>query len=196
MKAIKRLTVHFQKENKDLLRIDSIQSFELIYRENWSLLFNIAYKRLKSVEKTEDIIQELFVNIWEKRQQINIQESIQAYLITALKSRVLNHLRNEMIHSKHLDRIQLKTVPFEEPSDKEIEFRELEETIKKQILKLPEKCRAVFLLSRDHQLSIKEISSKLNISANTVEKHIVKALKILRVNLKDFVSLLLLASIL
>lgn len=185
-----------RKNDTKVLRIDSMDSFEHVYRENWDLLFNIAFKRLKSEEKTKEIIQELFVRLWENRHKIEIRESAQAYLVTALKSRVLNHLRNEMIHAKHLENLQLHTSPFAVSPEKEIEYKELEASIERHIFNLPKKCREVFLLSRQQQLSFKEISKKLNISVNTVEKHIVKALKILRLNLKDFVSFLVLSAFL
>jgi len=185
-----------RKNDTEVLRIDSLDSFERVYRENWDLLFNIAFKRLKSAEKTKEIIQELFVYLWENRHKIEIRESARAYLVTALRSRVLNHLRNEMIHAKHLANIQLNTSPFAVSPEKEIEYKELEASIERYIFNLPDKCRQVFLLSRQQHLSFKEISKKLNISVNTVEKHIGKALKILRLNLRDFVSFLVLSAFL
>lgn len=187
---------HSEKNNCNNVRINSIESFEHIYRANWDMLFNVAFKRLKSREKTEEIIQELFVQLWEKRGAIEIHESIEAYLVTALKSRVLNHLRNDMIHARHLNKIELYTSPLTPSPEKELEYQELKESLEREIFNLPKKCREVFLLSRMQHLSIREISQKLNISVSTVEKHIVKALKILRLNLKDFVSFLLLSTML
>ena len=171
-------------------RIDTSAGFERLYRENWSLLFNIAYKRIRSTEKTEEIIQELFINIWDKREQLGFVESPRAYLITALKSRVLNHLRNELIRSRHHDLIRNEAVTSAAPCDREIEFQELQKLVDTEVSRLPEKCRQVYLLSRNDELSLKEISERLNISVNTTEKHIGKALKLLRLNLRNIVSLL------
>lgn len=174
-------------------KIDSVSAFERLYRENWDILFNIAYKRIKDTEKTEEIIQELFIYIWNKRHQLSFEEDPRAYLIAALRSRVLNHLRNEMIRARHLEVIRSEATVISNSCDTEIELAELQTMVDKRVRTLPEKCREVYLLSRNHGLTLKEISDKLNISVSTAEKHIVKALKLLRLSLRDFVPLLFIA---
>lgn len=175
-------------------KIDSVPAFERLYRENWDILFNIAYKRVKDTEKTEEIIQELFIYIWNKREQLSFGENPRAYLIAALRSRVLNHLRNEMIRARHHEIIRNEATLISDACDQDIEFMELQTLVDQRVRSLPEKCREVYLLSRTQNLSLKEIAEKLHISVSTAEKHIGKALKLLRLSLKDFVSLLFIAS--
>jgi len=171
----------------------NMEIFEEIYRLYWSDLFNAAYKRIKSVEKTEEIIQDLFTSLWEKRDKIEINESLSGYLFRSLKFRVLNHLRNEMVRSGHLNDIKLGMAKMDVSTEREIEHKELKEKIDREIKNLPEKCREVFLLSREEELSFKEIAQKLNISVNTVEKHVGKALRALRVNLKNHITILVIS---
>ena len=170
----------------DSFELKDLSTFEAIYRRYWSELFDAAYQRIHSAEKAEEIIQELFVELWEKREQIQIKESVAAYLFTALKFRILNYLRHEKVREAHLqiirDNVPVSTNCLEE----EIYVNELDTAYKSEVNNLPEKCRAAFELSRNEQLSFKEIAIKLNVSVNTVEKHVGKALKVLRFNLKDF----------
>lgn len=174
------------------VRIDSVAVFEQIYREHWSLLFDIAYKRIKSVEKSEELVQELFTSLWEKRASIEIRESIQGYLVQSMKQRVLNQMRNEMVRQKHLSRIRYELPQSMDTTEQAVALSDLQASFEKEVRNLPGKCQEVFLLSRQQNLSLKEIAERLNISANTVEKHIVKALKILRYHLRDFVSIFVL----
>lgn len=174
------------KQTNNLLTIKDLAAFDQIYRKYWSELFDVAYKRVQSTEKVEEIIQDLFVELWEKREQIEIRESVEAYLFGALKFRVLNHLRHEKMRASHLQVIREQAVMTTNNLEEEIYMNDLESAYKNQVNNLPEKCRAAFELSRQEQLSFKEIALRLDVSVNTVEKHVGKALRLLRVHLKDF----------
>ena len=166
--------------------LKDLTAFDQIYRRYWSELFDVAYKRIHSVEKAEGIIQDLFVELWEKREQIEIRESIEAYLFGALKYRILNALRNEQVRATHLQIVRDQANTITNNLEEEIYKNDLEAAYHTQVNKLPEKCREAFELSRQEQLSFKEIALQLNVSVNTVEKHVGKALRLLRVHLKDF----------
>lgn len=182
-----------RKRTNDSFELKDLSAFENIYREYWSELFDAAYQRIHSIEKAEEIIQELFVELWEKRDQIQIRESVEAYLFGALKFRILNYLRHEKVRESHMQVIRGGLSVSVNSLEEEIYVNELETAYLNEVNNLPEKCRAAFELSRNEQLSFKEIAGKLNVSVNTVEKHIGKALKVLRFNLRDFtLSVLLL----
>ncbi|RDC64939.1 RNA polymerase sigma-70 factor [Adhaeribacter pallidiroseus] len=180
------------KQTSNPLSLKDLTDFDQIYRHYWSELFDRAYKRIQSVEKAEEIIQDLFVELWEKREQIEIRESLEAYLFGALKFRILNYLRHEKTLESHLRIIREHAVKTTNNLEEEIYINDLEAAYKNQVDNLPEKCRAVFELSRQEQLSFKEIALRLNVSVNTVEKHVGKALRVLRLHLKDFTFSLLL----
>ncbi len=180
------------KQTNKILNFKDLAVFDNIYRTYWAELFDVAYKRVQSTEKAEEIIQDLFVELWEKREQIEVKESVETFLFGALKFRILNYLRNEKVRETHLQVIRGETVAVTNNLEEEIYLNDLESAYQNQVNNLPDKCRAAFELSRQEQLSFKEIALKLNVSVNTVEKHVGKALRVLRYNLKDFtVSVLL-----
>jgi RNA polymerase sigma-70 factor (ECF subfamily) len=166
-----------QKEN-------DTKAYEILYYRYWPKLINAAYKRLASRQKAEDLVQELFLNVYQRRSQIEFSTSLQSYLNQALKYRILNEYRTANTRAAYKD-FFLSTICKNDFAN-EVEARELSQKIETVLASLPEKCRQVFLLSRKENRSNKEIAEQLNISVSTVEKHIVKALKILRYSIAEF----------
>ncbi len=139
----------------------------------------------------KEIVQVSFINLWEKRQSIDISKSVKSYLTTSIRNKCLNYLRD----TKKFDTdIILSDVLFQEVNfeqgDKLIE-KELNNKITKAIDELPEKCKEIFQLNRFENLKYKEIANKLDISVKTVETQMSKALKHLREKLKDYLVLLI-----
>lgn len=159
------------------------KAFEEIYSRYWCFLVESAFKRLQFRQKAEDIVQNIFIDLYQRRHSIDFTVSLKAYLSTALKFKVLNEFRSEGVRSSYL-----KSLFFRDSCKNDfsihIEAKELDQKIEKLLSQLPEKCKNVFVLSRTDRLSNKEIANGLNISISTVEKHISKALKSLRANLK------------
>lgn len=154
-------------------------AFAHFYDKHWDALFISAYKVLKDVEACKDIVQEVFLNVWEKPNLTKIQ-NVKAYLHQTVRFKVLMALRKDKISAKHLETIQELVA---NPTEEQLDLKELNENIEKSIESLPEKCRDVFRMSRIEHLSNKEIAEKLGISIRTVETHISNALKIIRSNL-------------
>ncbi len=174
-----------------LLKEGNRKAFECIYRRYWPRLFDAAFRRLQSKEAAEEIVQDLFTYLWFKREAITLDYSFATYINVALKYRVFNYIRNEVSRQKNIQLAQQALPVYENAVSDRIAYDELSVLIEKEINKLPEKCRLVFTLSRNDNFSFKEIAKELNISISTVEKHIGKALKILRTNLKDHIALLI-----
>lgn len=173
-----------------LLRENKEEAFSLIYKKYWAALFDAAYKRLKSKEACEEIVQDIFVDFYARCSGINITHSLPAYLFTSLKYKVLNYLRAGRALEQY--RALAKDRPFPAAAfvPHEIKLKELECAIEQSIERLPEKCRKAFLLSRYEHLTHASIAERMSISVNTVEKHITKALKLLRGYLKEYDALL------
>lgn len=164
------------------------KAFEYIFKKYWPLLFDAAYKRVNSKEVAEEIIQELFTYLWCKRGNIQLTQSFSTYIYVALKYRIFNHIRTELNKKKYAQWVTESQPRFINAVEENILFNELNSNIEREINNLPERCKQVFQLSRKENLTFKEIALKLDISINTVEKHIGKALKILRTNLKDHIA--------
>ncbi len=164
---------------------DDVAAFEALYHRYWRLLTDTVYKRLQSRQKAEDLVQDLFIDLYQKRNDIEFKVSVRAYLLQAVKYKVLNEFRSDAIKGNYTKSLFFNAVSKNDFAN-QLDAKDLRVRINEVLETLPEKCRRAFLLSRNSDLSNKEISSTMNISVSTVEKHIGKALKIFRDNLKEF----------
>ncbi|KQS33843.1 RNA polymerase sigma-70 factor [Dyadobacter sp. Leaf189] len=181
-----------EEELLNRLRQSDRNAFAELYRKYWRRLFDSAYKRLLLREECEEIIQEIFVDIWEKRETLIITVSLEAYLFGALRYRIYNLIRSRKIRNAYLDHLTNTQEVEQNYIEDSLYYEELAGALAKSIENLPEKIRKVYQLSRRENLSYKEISVRLNIPLDTVEKQMGKAIRIIRANLKDFTLLLIL----
>lgn len=173
---------YYQETDNELFSLvkqNDLRAFEELYNRYWSVLVNAACKKLDSREKAEDIVQNIFIDIYYRRAAIELTISFSAYLYRALKYRILNEYRARCIRARYRETV------FFSPDCRidytyQLEAKDLELKINGVLKKLPEKCRRVFLLSRSENLSNKDISADMRIAVSTVEKHIGKALRTLR----------------
>ncbi|TZF81485.1 RNA polymerase sigma-70 factor [Pedobacter sp. BS3] len=165
-----------------------------IFRRYWSPLFTAAYNVLKDKQACEDIIQELFIRIWDKRDKLHINISLKAYLFAAVRYEVYRQIKSGKVRDEIFDRLTEQLIT--QPDYGNIEHRELVHQINMVIEKLPPKCREVYLLSREEHLSHKEIAARLNISTKTVENHLTKALQQVRLSLNNLPTLIVMLNLL
>jgi RNA polymerase sigma-70 factor (ECF subfamily) len=142
---------------------------------------------IKDTSISEDIVQSVFMKLWENRETIDIR-SFRSYFIQCVKNRCVDHLRSQQVKAKFDNRVP-ESDHFMMDEDLWTKT-ELSELIEQSVESLPPRCREIFRMSRYENLKIAEIADQLNISKRTVETQISKALKILRVKLIDYLSLL------
>lgn len=164
------------------------EKFESLYKTYQPGLVNFAFFYLKNRQESIDLVQELFLSIWEKRDRFPDANNPRAYLMMAVKNRCYNQLSKSKIVYEDSDTLKEVFISTEDTSQP-IESKEAEANIQSQINNLPEKCKEIFILSRFEHLSYREIASLLNISVKTVENQIGNALKQLRKNLKILIPL-------
>lgn len=174
----------------DLVSRGHNDAFESLYVKYWASLLDSAYKRLKVKEDAEEIVQEVFADLYIRRYSIIIEHSLAAYLYRAVQFGVFKKIRTCMQERKYKQKAQAPMPEATESMTARSDYKELAHTLQLAINQLPEKCREVFLLSRERGLTHYEIAQKVNISQSTVEKHISKAVKTLR----KFVILILILS--
>jgi len=180
--------------DEDLFLLKCIQSddrnaYEIIYKKYNSILFDQAYRILRDRESSMDIVQEIFVWLWTNREFLEIK-SLKPYLLAAVRFQVANFIRKNKVREDYLlnfEKIHANNPLIIKPS----EISELKELIKDLTNLLPDRCREVFILSRQDHLPNKEIALKLGISEKTVEMHITLAIKKLRIGMRDYLNLLL-----
>lgn len=181
-----------EKELVDYLKQDKLNAFREIYSRYWKTMYSAAFKRLKSKELSEEIVQELFTTLWVKRHSLNINNGVAPYLYTAVSHAVIDHYRKEMVREKYKQ--AFKVIHFadsDNSTEETILLRDLNETIESEISQLPDKCRSVYELSRKEYKTNKEIALHLGISEKTVENHLTKALKRLQVGLNHYLYMAL-----
>lgn len=171
---------------------DDEDSFEELYRRYARQLVFTAIRKTGSSEASEDIVQELFVSFWINRAKYTIERNVKAYLMGMLRHYVIQFYNREQ--SKIPVDLEEANAVWDTKTDEQIQFNQLNDLYEQSLLKLPEKCREVFVMSR-RGFSIKEVASSLMISEKTVEAHISKALRILRDEMKDYTVLIAVLSI-
>jgi len=162
--------------------------FELVFKYYYSGLVVYADQIIMNTSVSEDIVQSIFLKLWETRETIEIR-SLHAYFTQCVKNRCIDYLRNQQVRQRFDNQTtHVDAVEFED--DLWIKT-ELSELIESAIEDLPPRCQEIFRMSRYDNLKISEIADKLNISKRTVETQISKALKIMRIRLIDYISLII-----
>jgi RNA polymerase sigma-70 factor (ECF subfamily) len=174
----------------DLLKAGDRRAFDELYNRHWKALYRTAYALLRDESACMDILQDIFVWLWEHRDHL-VLTSLRAYLTMAVRYKASNYLR--LLHRQRNFTGQMAEPP-PAPADGElsVELKELKALVIHFTEHLPGRCKEVFLLSRNEYLSNREIAGRLGISEKTVENQITTALKRLRVKLGNLSSLLIL----
>jgi len=172
------------------------RSFELFFRLYYVRLCSFANKFLNNPEESKEIVQDAFTKIWEGRKEINPEDSLKSYIFKITQNLCLNKLKREKVESRFVEIYKLAYMDqYELSAHESLLNRELEEEITMAFMKLPAGCRKVFELSRIGGHKYKEIADICHISVKTVEAQMSKALRLLRVELSDYLPLLLILSL-
>jgi RNA polymerase sigma-70 factor (family 1) len=164
----------------DRMGCDDRAAFTELYNRYWDKTFAVALHRLGDEHEAEEVVQEVFLSIWQRRANIELTHSVATYLSVAVKYKVINHLAKQHRRQQHIDELSVNATDTEDTTANWLAEKELRRLLDHSINQLPEKCRIVFLLSRDENKTYAEIAAELNISAKTVEAHMSKALTMLR----------------
>ncbi|MCX6327139.1 MAG: RNA polymerase sigma-70 factor [Bacteroidia bacterium] len=174
------------------LKLGDEQAFELLFRKYYVRLCAFANKFLNDPEEAQEIVQDVFTKIWEGREEIDPEDSLKSYIFKIAQNLSINKLRRKKVESRYAEIYKLVYIEQHEFSAHEsLLARELEENIAHSIGKLPSECRKVFELSRNEGLKYREIADTLHISVKTVEAQMSKALRSLRLELSEYLTLLI-----
>ncbi|WP_316833909.1 RNA polymerase sigma factor [Pedobacter nutrimenti] len=175
---------HSKKDEEliSLLQTEDELAFTEIYNRYWDKLYYISHKLLKDTDAAEEIVQEVFLIIWKKRNSLNIQ-NLHQYLAAMTRYAVFRHLAREKKFNKQENSEGILNAEVADEID--LDNKILLEIITKLSNKLPEKCRLVFQYNKIHDQSLQEVAEQLNISQKTAEAHLTKALRVIRANFGD-----------
>ena len=166
----------------------NLVTFENLFRKYYQALCNYANKYVKDLDKAEEVVQELFYKLWEKRDKLDINISLKSYLYRSVYNGCLQYLNHRAIEIKYETYYRKQNKEYNSDASEAIRLQELSDIINNTLNALPERCRNIFLLNRYEGLKYREIAKKLSLSIKTVEANIGKALKVLRKNLKNYVE--------
>ncbi|MCB0640887.1 MAG: RNA polymerase sigma-70 factor [Phaeodactylibacter sp.] len=161
-------------------------AFEQLFKSHFAYLCNFANQYVQDQDAAQEICQKVFIRLWEKREEMDPQQSIQSYLFTAVKNRCLNHLRDTKKYRSRILDLDCGDLDFSRDDQDLLAAEELQQRIEAALAALPDKCRQVFEMSRYRNMKYQEIAEELAISPKTVEAHMSKALKTLREALSDY----------
>ena len=165
---------------------DNKTALEKVFNYYYHRLYNFSKSFLKLEEGIDDILQEVFIKIWQNRKTIKTSESFNAYIFTITRNLLLNELRSRFNNQKIKDAILKASLAEEYVSFEKLDYLELKGKIEEIIGELPPKQKEIFKLSRTEGLSHKEIAEKMNISTKTVEYHITQSINILKAKLEAY----------
>src|SRR5260221_1139112 len=174
-----------------LVKQDNLSAFKDIYIRYWKKLYSECYKRLKSKELSEEVVQEIFTNLWLKRHSLQITSTVGGYLNQAVTNHVIDQYRKDLVREKYKEAFKIVHSEVANSIEDEIMLKDLVYTIETEVSHLPDKCRSVYELSRNEHKTNKEIALHLGISEKTVENHLTKALKQLRLGLSHYLVIIL-----
>ena len=163
-------------------------TFERAFKEHFKALHAYAFTIIRDGDNAEEIVQNVFFKLWEKKEQIDQIDSIKAYLYRATYNESLNFLKHTRVRAAY--ETIVKTTTSEGSATDILSVKELQAKIDTALNDLPEQCRTIFQLSRFEELKYREIADQLNLSIKTVENQMGKALRVLREKLADHLPLL------
>jgi RNA polymerase sigma-70 factor (family 1) len=158
-------------------------AFTEIFHRYHGALYSFAFKRCREREIAEELVQDLFVNIWLKRSELVIKTTLSGYLYVALRNLILNQVQKQMLREKVIESLRSEISLFQNAPEEILIAKEIGQALDRNLYLLPEKCRAVYELSRKQYKSNKQIATELGITEKTVENHMTRALRFLRLSL-------------
>ncbi len=174
------------------IRTGDEAAFETIFRAYAGPLIAFAYSYVESQAAAQEIVQELFCCMWERRDTLEVPRSVYAYLFAATRNRAINHLRNRRVQDAFVARAlreeHLKPAAPDAPQEHQLDAEALADALERALGELPERCREVFTLTRDQHLSYSQVAEVLGISPKTVEIHMGRALALLRQKLGPWIQ--------
>lgn len=167
-------------------------AFTLLYKRYWEDLFITAAKALRGKEEAADVVQEVFLSLWNRRSELNLQGSLAAYLHTSIRYKCIHYIEKNITRRDYLVQLVEVAISVSSPdAETNLQLKEMQRAINKTVAKMPPKMQEVYKLSRQQHLSNKEISENMGISIETVKKHIQHALQLIRKNIGTYAFLVL-----
>jgi RNA polymerase sigma-70 factor (ECF subfamily) len=175
------------------LQIGDVEAFDLVYQKYAGKLYGFTYRYLKSTDETEELVQSVFLKVWENYRTLKKESSFKSYLFTIAYNEICNTFRRRSHLRKFMDERLNENAQTSNETDELIDYNSIRVLVDQIIARLPERQRTIFMKSRQEGKSNKDIANELGLSSGTVDNYISESLKFIRNNLQDknFSALLL-----
>lgn len=172
-----------------LIRQNDHKAFETLFDRYWYRMFKYALSVLRSREEAEEIVQDLFASLWQKRHELSIL-NLSHYLFVAVRRKIIDRARSKFTQAKYWEYYKTHIPEYDSSTEDAVAYNELTHELETAIGNLPEKSQQIFRLSRFEGRSVAEISRLLKLSERAIEYHITQSLKHLRMHLRNIILLL------
>lgn len=169
------------------LQLSDHKAFEEIYARHWKKVFSVSYNIIGVREEVEELVQDIFENLWKKRAEIKI-EHLGVYLVVSAKHKTLNLIKSKINFSNFQEYLIYNEMKQSQSVESIINFTDLSEAVDKALMNLPEKSCEIFKKSRFENMPVKKIAIEFNLTEKAVEYHITKSLKALKEELRFYNS--------
>lgn len=173
----------------DLLKSGNQLAYTEIFERYTRVLLRHAFRLLSDHEEAHDVVQDVFLQLWQKREELSFKTSLSAYLYASVRNRIFNLLSHQKVILRYAESISSFMVEGYNIIEDQIREKELALIIEKEVDALPPKMREVFLLNKKDELNYREISERLNITSETAKQQVYKAMKILKLKIDSFLSI-------
>jgi len=177
--------------NKQFSMLD-LRSFEVLFRQYYQMLCSYAFRFVNDTDTAEEIVQDLFYKLWEKRTELQINTSVKSYLYSAVHNRCLKFIEHRKVENKYKNYYLTHESEIDSEPQNASGINELQGIIDLTIDSLPDRCGRIFRLNRFEGLKYHEIADLLNVSVRTIEVRIGKALHLLRYHLREYLPVIFL----
>ena len=189
MNNFQRKNEEIEPETLQLLIEGDEKTFERVFKSNYKALYSYANMIVRDHEAAEEIVQGMFLKLWERKEKLELHTSLKAYLYRSIYNDSLNLIKHEKVKLKYQSHALYTMKNESDNASDKVQLSELEKRLQVALNQLPEGCRTIFQLSRFEDLKYKEIADRLKISIKTVENQMGKALKLLRMELAEFLTI-------
>ena len=191
---MKDIILYNDEELMQEIKADNMFAFDILYKKYSKKLYKFGYSILKSQEDAENLIQDVYLNTWENRHKVEKDYSVKSYLFSTAYNSAISIIRRKARESQFIEYLKSLQITNEEPVNVALEYNELTNKLNEIIKLLPQRQKEVYLLHRVDGLKYSEIAERLNISVNTIENHMSRALKTIREKLGNYSFIVILFS--
>jgi RNA polymerase sigma-70 factor (family 1) len=183
---MKDYNIYSDEELMQEIKADNMFAFDVLYKKYSKKLYKFGYSILKSKEETENLIQDVYLNLWENRHKVEKDSSVKSYVFTITYNSAISVIRKKAKESQFVDYLKSLQQINIEPVNVELEYNELTKKLDEIVKALPQRQKEVYLMHKVDGLKYSEIAERLHISVNTIENHMSRALKTIRKKLGNY----------